>query len=269
MACFLQYWYWYPMSHFLSLCLTPTGLVGLDASLRCPAFDADCACKPSAFAYPPPVSDSKTTDRQKVPTATLSVTAKAKRRQAKKEEERKADEAGPSAMEVDEAPKADGEQKKDEAPEPSSFAFPNMSRVVPQQVKHVSLPDGSRWQPVRPGLLSGMLMLKDTRPGETYTCVDREPPKPPAPAQASTPAAAATTPAPATSQAAATPAQGAPGGRSPRPPPLSITTPMRRPCCDANLGAHPCTPRASRADLAPGRLAVFGLKSREPASRAR
>lgn len=83
------------MSHFLSLCLTPTGLVGLDASLRCPAFDADCACKPSAFAYPPPVSDSKTTDRQKVPTATLSVTAKAKRRQAKKEEERKADEAGP------------------------------------------------------------------------------------------------------------------------------------------------------------------------------
>ena len=207
-------------------------------------------------------------------------------------------------MEVDEAPKADGEQKKDEAPEPSSFALPNMSRVVPQQVKHVSLPDGSRWQPVRPGLLSGMLMLKDTRPGETYTCVDREPPKPPAPAQASTPAAAATTPAPATSQVRgwAMPAtlwngaadsftsvpfrgrrrqrrprrvrrggaqQGAPRGRSPRPPPLSITTPMRRPCCDANLGAHPCTPRASRADLAPGRLAVFGLKSREPASRAR
>jgi 26S proteasome regulatory subunit N2 len=33
MALFTQYWYWYPLTHFLSLSFAPTGLIGLNGNL--------------------------------------------------------------------------------------------------------------------------------------------------------------------------------------------------------------------------------------------
>jgi 26S proteasome regulatory subunit N2 len=38
MAVFTQYWYWFPLTHFLTLSFTPTGLIGLDENLNvcCP-----------------------------------------------------------------------------------------------------------------------------------------------------------------------------------------------------------------------------------------
>ena len=39
MAVFTQFWYWYPLTHFLSLAFTPTGLIGLNKSLEVCAFD--------------------------------------------------------------------------------------------------------------------------------------------------------------------------------------------------------------------------------------
>jgi 26S proteasome regulatory subunit N2 len=38
MAVFTQYWYWFPLTHFLTLSFTPTGLIGLDEDLNvsCP-----------------------------------------------------------------------------------------------------------------------------------------------------------------------------------------------------------------------------------------
>ena len=44
MAIFTQFWYWYPLMHFLSLSLTPTALIGLNKDLqvwlrRCVAVD--------------------------------------------------------------------------------------------------------------------------------------------------------------------------------------------------------------------------------------
>lgn len=34
MAVFTQYWYWFPLTHFLTLSFTPTGLIGLDEELN-------------------------------------------------------------------------------------------------------------------------------------------------------------------------------------------------------------------------------------------
>lgn len=35
---FTQYWYWYPLSYFLSLSLQPTALIGVDQELKLPKF---------------------------------------------------------------------------------------------------------------------------------------------------------------------------------------------------------------------------------------
>lgn len=43
-------------SYFLSLALTPSAMIGLDANLRAPKVELLCNCKPSLYAYPPPVT---------------------------------------------------------------------------------------------------------------------------------------------------------------------------------------------------------------------
>lgn len=36
LAVFSQYWYWYPLSYFITLALQPTALLGLNADLQMP-----------------------------------------------------------------------------------------------------------------------------------------------------------------------------------------------------------------------------------------
>ena len=43
-------------SYFLSLALTPSAMIGLDSNLRAPKVELVCNCKPSTYAYPPPVT---------------------------------------------------------------------------------------------------------------------------------------------------------------------------------------------------------------------
>jgi 26S proteasome regulatory subunit N2 len=81
----LQYWYWYPLMHFLSLSMTPTAMIGLNKDFDMPKdFSAICNSKPSVFAYPV-VEDKKEDVKERVVTAVLSTTAKSKAREARKE----------------------------------------------------------------------------------------------------------------------------------------------------------------------------------------
>ncbi len=106
LAIWVQYWYWYPLMHFLSLAFTPTFLIGLNKDFKLPTkFTAKCGARPSQFAYPKKLEEKKEEKKERVVTAVLSTTAKAKAREAKK----KAEEGG-EHMEVD-APK-DGEGSK-------------------------------------------------------------------------------------------------------------------------------------------------------------
>lgn len=34
---FTQFWFWFPLSHFLSLAFTPTAIIGLNKDLKVPA----------------------------------------------------------------------------------------------------------------------------------------------------------------------------------------------------------------------------------------
>ncbi|WIA09523.1 hypothetical protein OEZ85_008919 [Tetradesmus obliquus] len=210
LAVFTGYWYWYPLSYFLSLSLAPTAVIGLDSQLRAPKLELVCNARPSLFAYPPPVTTETSKEVAKVEKAVLSTTAKARERQKKKDAEKQKEEAAGKAagMDVDEPAKppaaaadataaaaaagdsssgpkegdgaaaaggAAGDDKaadaagkdKEKEKEPASFTVTAPCRVVPHQVKHMALPAGSRWVPVKRGApLSGILVLRDLTPGE-------------------------------------------------------------------------------------------------------
>ena len=99
MAVFTQYWYWFPLTHFLTLSFTPTHVIGLDQDLEVPQIQFHSATRPSLFDYPPE-QETKTEDApEKVKTAVLSTTAQAKRRAQRKEKLQHRD-----SMDVDQTP---------------------------------------------------------------------------------------------------------------------------------------------------------------------
>merc|ERR1711962_1949452 len=94
MLVFTQYWYWFPLSHFLSLAFTPSCVIGLNENLDMPVIQMRSHAKPSTYAYPAPLEEKKKEDKEKVATAVLSITAKQKRRlveKTKKDGEEKMD----------------------------------------------------------------------------------------------------------------------------------------------------------------------------------
>lgn len=86
MALWLQHWYWFPLQHMLGLSFSPTALIGLNKDLMMPVgFTVTCASKPSLFAYPKMTEPKKEEKKEKVATVTLSTTARAKAKEARKE----------------------------------------------------------------------------------------------------------------------------------------------------------------------------------------
>jgi len=62
---FTQFWYWFPLSLFLSLAFSPTCLVGLNQDLKMPNVDYTSNAPPSVFAYPPALVDKKEEKKRK------------------------------------------------------------------------------------------------------------------------------------------------------------------------------------------------------------
>ncbi|KAB0355983.1 hypothetical protein FD754_000139, partial [Muntiacus muntjak] len=152
---FTQFWFWFPLSHFLSLAYTPTCVIGLNKDLKMPKVQYKSNCKPSTFAYPAPLEVPKEKEKEKVSTAVLSITAKAKKKE--KEKEKKEEEK----MEVDEAEKKEEKEKKKE-PEPNFQLLDNPARVMPAQLKVLSMLETCRYQPFKPLSIGGIIILKDT-----------------------------------------------------------------------------------------------------------
>lgn len=157
LALFTQYWYWYPLTHTISLALKPTALIGVDATLAPPAdFKTKCNCSKSVFAYPAPVSVERAKSREKVPKAVLSTSRKrADKRSDDDEKKDDQSEKKESTMDVDVA------EPKEDSPKEDSFEMGNPARVVPAQRKYIQFIDGIRWVPVR-FQDSGIVVLKNT-----------------------------------------------------------------------------------------------------------
>ncbi|VDP83863.1 unnamed protein product [Echinostoma caproni] len=81
---FQNFWFWYPLTNFISLALTPTTLIALNKDLKMPKMQFRSNAKPSAFAYPQPLQPEKEKKREKVETAVLSITAKQRKKEADK-----------------------------------------------------------------------------------------------------------------------------------------------------------------------------------------
>ncbi|KAI8327260.1 armadillo-type protein [Blakeslea trispora] len=152
MAVFTQFWYWYPLTHMLSLAFTPTAVIGLNKNLDTPRFEFVSNAKASLFAYPPAIKPPSATVVEKVATAVLSTTAKAKAR-AKKIEKEKGDQM-------------DKEERKKKKKEENFEILENMARVVPAQLKHIQFKSDSRYSPVKQENVGGIIMLIDKKPEE-------------------------------------------------------------------------------------------------------
>jgi 26S proteasome regulatory subunit N2 len=187
MLLFTHYWYWFPMSLCLGLAFTPTCIVSVNKQLQMPILEYKSNIKPSTFAYPPPLEERKKEEKERVATAILSVTAKAKRREAEKAKTADGAVAGPSTkpdeptpMEVDEdKAKATAEEDKDKKEkekevkkeEPSFEMLGNPARVMRQQLRYIEFSD-KRWKPVKDISSGGILIVKDTSPGQPLDLVE-------------------------------------------------------------------------------------------------
>jgi len=112
--------------------------------LQMPTVEYKSNIKPSTFAYPPPLELAKKEEKERVATAILSVTAKAKRREADKV--KGGDKSEPMEIEEDTKKKEEVEKEKEEEPkekevkkeEPSFEILKNPARVMKQQVQNDS-----------------------------------------------------------------------------------------------------------------------------------
>ncbi|KAF8442751.1 armadillo-type protein [Terfezia claveryi] len=214
MVVFTQYWYWFPLTHFLSLSFVPTSIIGLDENLNIPDFRFYCNTKPSLFDYPPKVEEATEKAVEKVATAVLSTTNKARQRAKRSEKEKAAKEAANKgdSMQIDEAPSAPvtpapsgaaagdkmdieeegASEKKDEGAteqektaakkakaekETPGYWVENLSRVLPQQLKYISFPEDGRYVPVKKPT-GGILLLHDRHPDQPAQLMELKSRKP-------------------------------------------------------------------------------------------
>lgn len=79
MALFTQYYYWFPMIHFINLAVEPVILFGVDSNLKIVKnFQVLSKAKPSIYGYPSEIKLEEKSQEKKVPTAVLSTVGRAK-----------------------------------------------------------------------------------------------------------------------------------------------------------------------------------------------
>eukprot|EP00173_Palmaria_palmata_P003948 Plantae.Rhodophyta-Palmaria_palmata.ctg4441.p1 GENE.Plantae.Rhodophyta-Palmaria_palmata.ctg4441~~Plantae.Rhodophyta-Palmaria_palmata.ctg4441.p1 ORF type:complete len:268 (+),score=55.30 Plantae.Rhodophyta-Palmaria_palmata.ctg4441:22-804(+) len=206
MAMFTQFWYWFPLVHFIGLSIKPAALVGLNKDLKMPKFDIVSAASPGLYEYVPGGPPEKVKEVTKAPSAILSVTAKTKAREQRRAAAKKMQEnPDATAMEVDSDSPADvtmevktpsdskadpskdpdqgGDKEEKEKPKEKAThaCLKNPCRVLAGQEKYIqyTFKEGetdldARYAPVKigPSACAGVVMMKDLRPGDAEEFVE-------------------------------------------------------------------------------------------------
>lgn len=149
---FTQFWFWFPLSNFLSIAMSPTAVICLNKDLKMPKIELKSNAPPSKFAYPPATEPPKEKSKDKVETAVLSITSKAKAAKAKEEKEKaKKDDdamevegqpadAAATDAEMTDASKEDKATEEKAADEKATFMMlSNPARVLKDQMSVVEL----------------------------------------------------------------------------------------------------------------------------------
>lgn len=187
LAMFLQYWYWYPLVHFISLAFTPTAVIGVNVDLKMPKFSFKSNVPPSYFAYPPETKIE--TKRKEVKVVKAKLSGARRVRTGKKTRSGSSSNLSLSSsglMDVDESPaqtpRGTGEipalsastamdvtptESADKAPvkEPSSQVLQNPARVTRAQFRHISYDVDERYKPVTDAAY-GVVVLRNLKPND-------------------------------------------------------------------------------------------------------
>merc|ERR1712106_402209 len=122
MLVFTQYWYWFPLSHFLSLAFQPTAVIGLNSNLDMPVMKLKSSAKPSVYGYPANQDEKK------------------------------------EKMEVDEKKEEEKPEEDKKEPEALFEMLSNPARVMKAQLKVINLEDG-KYRPMKDISIGGIVML--------------------------------------------------------------------------------------------------------------
>ena len=176
---FSQFWYWFPLAHFLSLSFTPTSIIAVNSKdLSIPKFELNCFSKPGVFDYPKMYEEKSSKEVAKVATAVLSTTARAKARAKRMKKEKSEDKEDTQENVEEKNEKVNDEEKKVKDSfvknrySSTPYQIENMKRVLPQQARYVSFDKESRFTPVRKNRnICGIIVLNDTKPDEPVTLI--------------------------------------------------------------------------------------------------
>lgn len=171
---FTQFWYWYPLIHFISLAFIPTCVIGLNEDLKMPVLEYKSNAKPSLYAYPAPLEEKKEKSTGHKLPAILSITLKQSKKKEKEKEEKMEIESQEEQdkKKKEEAKKAEDEQKKKDEKEATFELLSNPARAIRPQLKVMQMPENTRYKPVKELSIGGIVMLKDLRKNEPEKLVE-------------------------------------------------------------------------------------------------
>merc|ERR1712176_315216 len=139
MAMFWQYWFWYPLIPFITLCFQPTMIMNLNKELKMVKINVESREKDKKrFDYVENLKEDTKKRQKKQIRVSLSVAAKTKQRKSKaqikkdddKDKKKEKEEAEDNDVEMKGNNEDDGEEKKEEKKEESEFnLLSNPSRV--------------------------------------------------------------------------------------------------------------------------------------------
>ena len=205
MAMFTQFWYWYPLVHFIGLSIQPSALIAVNKDLKMPKLKVMSNASEAIFAYVPSGPAEKQKELTRAPAAILSVTASSRIRQAKKAAKRKAENSVEPMTDVKDSAAAEekkgkkesgkkttAEEADEEKKKVASYSIlSNPCRVLPGQEYAIeweiprealsregaaaaSSSTDNRYVPVMKNRKSGIVLVRDLKKGGAEEFVEMQ-----------------------------------------------------------------------------------------------